>query len=371
MSKPRRHLFQSTFSRIFIGIVLTSTFALTIAEILSYTQLKNSFDRFASRQIIVLQQIGREFFVKEDITMPADYQNFVAEYKEEINRQVLFSFGAGLFLSLIAGALISRQITRPIAALKDIITRVTKERYSLRAPESGSLEIRELTTAFNHLIEELEQQENLRQELLADMSHELKTPITKIRGQIEGIIDGIYQPESDTFKKVLVNIKQLEYLIQALYEVNQLSPQDIRLKLEKVKVKPLVEAAVSGLIKSGLNFNIDIDPKLTVIADRFRLRQIIDNLINNAFKYTQTGTITIKANHDVLVVKDTGIGIDTEHLSHIFERLYRVEKSRSKETGGLGLGLYIVKKLVSLHGWNIEASSQKNHGTTFTIVWRR
>jgi signal transduction histidine kinase len=169
----------------------------------------------------------------------------------------------------------------------------------------------------------------------------------------------------------LVNIKQLEYLIQALYEVNQLSPQDIRLKLEKVKVKPLVEAAVSGLIKPSLTFNVDIDPKLTVIADRFRLRQIIDNLINNAFKYTQTGTITIKANHDVLVVKDTGIGIDTEHLSHIFERLYRVEKSRSKETGGLGLGLYIVKKLVTLHGWNIEASSQKNHGTTFTIVWRR
>jgi signal transduction histidine kinase len=203
MSKPRRHLFQSTFSRIFIGIVLTSTFALTIAEILSYTQLKNSFDRFASRQIIVLQQIGREFFVKEDITMPADYQNFVAEYKEEINRQVLFSFGAGLFLSLIAGALISRQITRPIAALKDIITRVTKERYSLRAPESGSLEIRELTTAFNHLIEELEQQENLRQELLADMSHELKTPITKIRGQIEGIIDGIYQPQKRHLQKSL------------------------------------------------------------------------------------------------------------------------------------------------------------------------
>lgn len=369
--KPKHRPFTSTFSKIFIGVTLTSTISLSITEVLSYTKLRQSFDQFTTRQIIILQQIGRDFFVKEDITMPADYQRFVADYRQEISRQVLISTAVGLLLSLVAGAIISRQITRPIQSLKSVIKRVTKAKYSLRAIVSGSTEMQELTQAFNHLIDELDQQEQLRQELLTDMGHELKTPITKIRGQVEGIIDGVYPGTKSTYKKILQNIKQLEYLIQVLYEVNQLEPQDVSLTLEKCRVKPIVETAISGLAKPGLEFVIDIDPKTTIIADKFRLRQIIDNLTQNAFKYTQKGTIHIKANRDVFQIKDTGSGIESAHVNHIFERLYRVEKSRSKSTGGLGLGLYIVKKLVDLHGWHIAVDSQLGQGTVFSIAWNQ
>lgn len=362
-------LFQTTFSRVFIGITLTATIALAIAQIISYYQLKSSFEQFATQQVTVFRQIGRDLLIKEDIVMPADYDTFIQDYKNEMARHVIFSFSIGLLLSLVAGVIISTQITQPISRLKRTMKNVTSSKYQIRAPEKGSKEVKELISQFNRLIEELEQQEELRQELLANISHELKTPLTKIKGQIEGLLDGVYQDVPATLNKVLANLNQLEYLIEKLYEVNQLAPQDVSLNLKKCQVRQIVEESISGFTKKPIIFKVDIDKKLKINADENRLKQIIDNLVTNAYKFTSRGTITIKADKHQFSISDTGIGIDKRDINHIFERLYRVEKSRSRETGGLGLGLYIVKILVDLHGWQIIVKSKKGHGSTFIIDW--
>jgi len=369
-STPTSNPFQTIFSQVFLGIIITATIALAISQIISYRQLQVSFEQFATKQVTVFQRIGQDLLIREDTKMPADYQEFVENYQNEMSDHVLFSFGIGFLLALGAGIVISTQITKPISQLKRTITRVTQSGYKIRAQEKGSLEVKDLITSFNQLISELEEQEELRQELFGNISHELKTPITKIKGQVEGILDGIYELDVKTLSKVLANINQLEYLIQALYEVNRLNPQDISLKLDKCHVKDIVEEAISGFNGKKIDFRVKIDPKLTIQADKHRLRQIIDNLISNAYKFTKNGSITITANRQGLSVTDTGIGIGANDLPHIFERLYRAEKSRSRHTGGLGLGLYIVKKLVEVHGWSVTAKSEVGKGTGIHIKWQ-
>lgn len=362
-------LARSTFTQVFIGIVLTSTIVLSIAQIISYLQLKKSFDQYATKQVIVLREIGQNVLIKENYTLPADFETFINDYRQAITSHTLFAFGVGVAASLIAGLILSSQITNPIAKLRNTIKGVTKSGYSLKAPEVGSIEIQELIHEFNQLILQLKEQEQLRQELLANVSHELKTPITKIRGQIEGMLDGVYPTDELNIRKVHVNLEQLEYLIQALYEVNRLTPQDVTLHVQPLKIAPIISQALAGYTKKPIKFVVTADPKLTVKADPYRIRQIIDNLVSNAYKFTSSGQITITANKKIFMIQDTGPGIAPEHLGHIFERLYRAEKSRSRQTGGLGLGLYIVKQLVTLHGWTIAVESQVGKGTIFTIDW--
>jgi signal transduction histidine kinase len=357
----------SIFTRVFISIIVTATIVLAIAETINYVQLKQSFDTFASKQVIVLKQIGQAVTVREDYTLPADFEAFINDYRVSMAQHNLFSFGIGVTVAIIAGLIVSTQITHPISQLRKTINKVTATGYTIRATQSGALEIQDLIAEFNRLIQELENQDKIRQELIADISHELKTPITKVRGQLEGIIDGVYPLTNKTIKQTLTNIEQLEYLIQALYEANRLNPQDVDLHLKSCNVKNIAQASIAGFSGKPINFKVDIDPKLTVKADPNRLHQIIDNLIANAYKFTPKGTISVKATPKQIIIKDTGIGIAATHLPHIFERLYRADKSRSRDTGGLGLGLYIVERLVSLHGWKIQVNSQKNQGTTFTI----
>ena len=238
------HLPSSTFFRVFIGITLTATLVLAVTQLVSYLQLKQSFDLYATKQVVVLKQIGENLIVKENYTLPADFQAFIDDYRDAMAQHVMFAFTVGVVLSLIAGIILSSQITQPIARLRNTIRKVTRSHYTIRAPETGSREVRELIHSFNRLIEELEDQETMRQALLADIAHELKTPITKIRGQIEGILDGVYQANVPTMKKVVSNITQLEYLIQALYELNRLNPQDVDIHLTKCYVKKVIDEAI-------------------------------------------------------------------------------------------------------------------------------
>ena len=363
MAKP---LFNSTFSQIFLGVTTASLVSLLIAWGANYVRVMDTFAQFASRQIVVLRG-GSDVFIAEKRELPPEYQQIYDAYKKVVSQQFVTTLFVGLGISLFAGALISIKITRPLAHLKTTIQNVTATSYKIRAPEKGSLEMRELIASFNRLITELDDQEQLRQDLFADISHELNTPITKIRGQIEGMIDGVYPKDKPTLKKVLSNVSQLEFLIEALYQANRLTPQDVKLNLSKCFVKPLVDASISGLTSKPLTFIVKIHPKLSVTADKNRFKQILDNLITNAYKYTNTGTITIAGNKHTLTVTDTGPGIASENLSHIFDRLYRVDKSRNRTLGGLGLGLYITKKLANLHGWQISVKSQPGQGTTFTL----
>ena len=229
-----------------------------------------------------------------------------------------------------------------------------------------SAEIKELIKEFNKLTSELERIEKLRADLVSDVAHELKTPLTKVRGQVEGIIDGVYKSSESHLNKILSNLDQLEYLVEKLQELTEIQAGKIKLVKKNIQLSELVENVISGYTGKDIEFAVDIPEKLKLRADKNRLTEVLDNLVNNAYKFTETGTISITAEEDRIIVKDTGRGIPKKDLPYIFERFYRVDKSRSKDTGGLGLGLAIVKELVEVHGWEIKVRSSKK-GTTFTV----
>ncbi|TDB68882.1 sensor histidine kinase [Arundinibacter roseus] len=230
-------------------------------------------------------------------------------------------------------------------------------------------------------IEELKKLEQFRREFLADVSHELKTPIFAAQGFIHTLIDGAIDDEKvrDRFlKKAAKSLDGLDALVKDLVTLSQMETGAIKMNLDRVNLRVLTEDILDRLekIAQDRNVTLKIKPdKLTEVwvkADAMRIEQVMINLIENAIKYNNDGgKVIIHFDEDkksyAVSVRDNGPGIPPEHLTRIFERFYRVEKSRSKERGGTGLGLAIVKHILNGHGSTIAVKSQVEKGTTFTF----
>ena len=230
-------------------------------------------------------------------------------------------------------------------------------------------------------IEELKKLEQFRREFLADVSHELKTPIFAAQGFIHTLLDGAADDENvrDRFlKKAAKSLDGLDALVNDLLTVSQMETGVIRMSMERVNLREMVEEILDRLEKIAQDrqvvFKIKPD-KLTEVwvrADAQRIEQVMVNLIENAIKYNLEGGKVIihfdeTKKHYGIAVRDNGPGIPPEHLARIFERFYRVEKSRSKERGGTGLGLAIVKHILNGHGSKITVMSKLDKGTTFSF----
>ncbi|PGL69162.1 two-component system histidine kinase PnpS [Bacillus sp. AFS055030] len=231
-----------------------------------------------------------------------------------------------------------------------------------------------------HDISELKKLEQVRKDFFANVSHELKTPITSIKGFTETLLDGAM--ESDDLCKnflsiILTESDRMQTLIQDLLDLSKIEQQSFKLDLAKVSAKQVIEDVQQMLNQKAEEKNIDfklyLNSPLVVYADALRLKQIIINLVDNAIHYTPAdGKVFITASetndHIVLKVNDTGVGIGKEEISRIFERFYRVDKARSRNSGGTGLGLAIVKHLVEAHKGKIEVESKLGHGTSFIVT---
>lgn len=230
-------------------------------------------------------------------------------------------------------------------------------------------------------IEELRKLEQFRREFLADVSHELKTPIFAAQGFIHTLLDGAVEDENvrDRFlKKAAKSLDGLDALVNDLLTVSQMETGVIKMNMERINLRHMVEDILDRLEKIAqdrqVSFKIKPDklPEVWVKADAQRIEQVMVNLIENAIKYNNEGGKVIihfdeTKKHYSIAVRDNGPGISPEHLARIFERFYRVEKSRSKERGGTGLGLAIVKHILNGHGSKITVMSRPDKGTTFTF----
>ncbi len=234
-----------------------------------------------------------------------------------------------------------------------------------------------------HDITKIKRLERIRKDFVANVSHELKTPLTSIKGYTEALIDGAIDDskKAKEFLNIISNhTDRLNNIITDLLQLSYIESGQYKPKASKAGLKAIVDKAVS-LLKSNIEkkhftLNIQIPEDLTVIADEDKLSLVFVNLIDNAIKYTsEKGTITIKAegkNKDVLIsVADTGMGIPKYDLVRIFERFYRVDKERSSELGGTGLGLSIVKHIIESHGGRVWAESEPNKGSSFYFTLRR
>lgn len=227
-----------------------------------------------------------------------------------------------------------------------------------------------------HDITEIKKLESMKKDFVANVSHELRTPLTSIKGSLE-MLEGSPPGKKDQYLDILKrNTERLINIVQDIAILSELEKKELPLELEEVNVKEIVEDVIKIFEREiaekglGLNFTADND-KYVISADPFKLEQMIINLISNSIKYTDQGEILIslktRDNKLILTIKDTGIGIPKKDLPNVFERFYRVDKSRSRKLGGTGLGLSIVKSIVVQHKGDIKIDSSPGLGTSFTI----
>lgn len=263
----------------------------------------------------------------------------------------------------------------------ELSTFLPKEQYfSMRvSPVLGDDgEISSITAVF-HDISELKRLETIRSEFVANVSHELKTPLTSIKGFIETLESGALQ-DKDKAERFLAIIRkqteQLENLVEDILKLSVLESRELKLSKTKIDLKALIERVVSDysedLKKKEQRYEFRSPQKLAVLGDPKKLEQLIANLMSNAIKYTPQGgkvaiSVWLEGDEVRIDVTDTGAGIAPEHLSRIFERFYRVNKDRSKEEEGTGLGLAIVKHIAQAHNGRISVESREGHGSTFSV----
>jgi signal transduction histidine kinase len=224
---------------------------------------------------------------------------------------------------------------------------------------------------------ELENLETSRRELVANVSHELKTPITAIRAHLENLLDGVEQPDAETLQVMLAQSERLGRLVEQLLDLSRLESGEVPLRREEVALAPLVTQVMSESEVASADRDVDVrsdvpDDLPTIEADPERVHQVLFNLVDNAVRYTpEGGEVRIDAerrNGSVEVrVADTGVGIPPEDLPRLFERFYRVDPSRARGDGGTGIGLAIARSVVEAHGGSIHAVSEPGHGSTFTF----
>ncbi len=312
----------------------------------------------------------------------------LGEIEEAFLRSVRFSLLlvmiGGCLLALGLGALMSYQITRPLRELRQAVAEIASGNLGSRVQIRGEDEVAELAHAFNEMARALQSQEEKRRQMLADIAHELRTPLSVIRGHLEALLDGLYPLDSAHLAPIYNETILLQRLVEdlrvlSLAEAGQL-PLEKRLFDASELVKEIVELAEAEAAEKGLSLECSVESPLPLYADRQRIGQVIHNILANALNFTpEGGRITVKARKInsgppakarefvEISVSDTGPGIPPEDLPHIFDRFWRKEPSRSRSTGGSGLGLSIVKELVEAHGGTIEVQSTVGKGTTFTV----
>jgi histidine kinase len=283
---------------------------------------------------------------------------------------IVISVGVSLF--------VSHRIVEPLRQIMNASRRIADGHYEERVPVEDDFEITELAATFNRMADALEQTEGRRQALIADVAHELRTPLTSIKGYMEALIDGVMPADQEIFTLIYTEADRLYRLVQDLQELSRLEAGQTPLDAHPLSLADLVRSLFARVRPQfevrGVRFTASIAPDTgDVLGDADRLCQVLLNLLANALQYTPAGgsvhLYTFNERDRVCVaVKDTGIGIAPEHLGHIFTRFYRVDKSRSRQGGGTGIGLTIAKGLVEMHGGSIAVTSAPGLGSTFTIA---
>ncbi|MEP6757761.1 MAG: HAMP domain-containing sensor histidine kinase [Actinomycetota bacterium] len=282
---------------------------------------------------------------------------------------------AGL-ISLLIARWLARGMTQPLRDMAAAARAMETGDYTVRVLTTSRDEVGQLAAAFNRMSAELAVLEKSRRDLVANVSHELKTPITAIRAHLENLADGVEQPDPKTLQVMLSQTERLGRLVDQLLDLSRLESGEVPLYLESTTLEPIVTRVLSeiavGRSVTDVTLRDEVPADVAAIADAERIHQVLYNLVDNAVRFTPPGgSVSVSASrHDDRVsvaVRDSGVGIAPEHLPRLFERFYRADASRSREGGGTGIGLAIARSIVEAHGGRITATSQPGNGSTFTF----
>jgi two-component system OmpR family sensor kinase len=310
---------------------------------------------------------------------PAPPQQFLLGW---LSRSLLLVAAVGGALGILFGVLASRSLTSPLSRLAEAARAIGARDLTRRVEVEGSDEVKEVAQAFNDMAATLEGAETLRRNLLADVAHELRTPLSVLQGNLRAILDDVYPLDKAEVARLYEETRLLSRLVNDLHELAQAEAGQLRLNRQTTNLADLIQSTAAAFSPAaeakGVILSTQIPPDMPfVLADPARLTQVLHNLLANALRHTPSGgTISLRAGCELgkerevwLAVRDSGEGISSEDLPHVFDRFYRADPARSRATGGAGLGLAIVRAIVEAHGGRVSATSDgvPGHGSTFTV----
>ena len=311
--------------------------------------------------------------------------DFFESFRSAVYRALMFAIPFALFSALIIGFSFSRQFVAPIKKMVSVSKKISEGNYKERIPIPQNVnidemdELKQLAISFNQMTLKLEKTEDLRRQLIGDVSHELRTPLSLIKASMEGLIDGLVPATNKTFYQVQLETDRLARLVDDLQALSIIESGAYELLKQKSDIYEVITSVLQNLtprfIRKGIQLEDNFPKEKTLISlDVDRIRQVLTNILGNALKFTPKGGLVdltgeIRKDQIQISIEDSGIGISNEHLPYVFTRFYRVDKSRSRKSGGSGIGLTIAKQLVEAHGGEIWAeSSGVNKGTTISFT---
>jgi histidine kinase len=298
--------------------------------------------------------------------------------RDALNISLVWAGLIAVGVAVVMSVLIARRITSPIPEMAAVTEKIAEGDYSQRVRPGSRDEIGSLAQSLNRMAVSLDESRRLRRELMANIAHELRTPLTSISGYMEGLADGVVPASPEVYELVHTEAARLSRLVDDLQRLSRAESGQEVLDIVALPVTPFLERVVRKMVppfqKKGVELELAADADLPqMMADEDKMDQVVVNLLDNALRYSDAGgTVTLAARKSgdqvVMDVADSGIGIASEDLPHVFERFYRADKSRSREKGGSGIGLTIAKCYVESLGGTINVSSQPGKGSTFTVA---
>jgi len=295
---------------------------------------------------------------------PADKSK--AMFDDSVGRFVAVGIGVAVLSAIALAVVLAGRIARPLARVGDAARRIAGGDYGARAPREGPSEVANLADSFNEMAAALQEQERLRREFVANAAHELKTPLTNLQGYLEALRDDVIPADRETFQSLWEEAERLVRLARSLDTLPDPSSPGLRPELIEVDVAAVGRAAADlaapAFAAADLGFHVELPATLPVLADPDGLKQVVGNLLQNALRYTAPGgSVRLRGEtldgEARLEVSNTGPGIPAADLPHVFERFYRVEKSRDTARGGAGIGLAIVREQVASFGGRVGVES--------------
>ncbi len=298
------------------------------------------------------------------------------EFRNNSYQAMLLATVVAIILASCIGFLFARNLVAPINCMTKTARAIKEGDLSARTNLHGEDEIARLGETFDAMAESVEKDRELERRLTTDVAHELRTPLMAIRATVEAMVDGVYDADEERLVTVNSEVQRLSRLVDALLKLSRLENRSQPMKEEIVDVGELIEGIITThemfVADSGLTLNYHAEDNVRVVGDPDMIRQATANLISNAVRYTPEGghiDVTVKRGDIMasIAVKDTGIGLSREEAKMVFSRFWRADAGRTRESGGLGVGLAVVKEIVDRHGGWVQVEGEKGKGACFTI----
>ena len=353
----------------YIGIVI---FLILIPSVIYLTYQADEITLAYSNRELIQENLG------SDEGSQTLYDRLASFPKMELVKRLINILLSISLVGILVGVISSRGLAAPLKNLAIAAQAVGSQDLSQRIEIKGTEEVREVAVAFNAMAAALEEADGLRNNMLADIAHELRTPLSVIQGNLRAILDDVYELDKVEVARLYDQTRQLSRLVEDLHDLALLEAKQFSLNLSSQDLSTLIQdvAAIYRPIfaDQGVTLKLTVPEDLIIVqGDQSRITQCVNNLLNNALRHTPEGgevIINLMENPEkvLLTIQDNGLGIETEHLPYVFDRFYRVDPDRNRRTGGSGLGLAITHALVLAHGGTVSASSDgKDQGSIFTI----